>query len=337
MMNDTIRLVQIAHARQGRRVALVKEPRLILLRTVRSTYELALQALSHRKTLKQYAETLLTSEELDYQEVYQQQAPWRLLPAFDHPENPSACIVSGTGLTHQSSAKNRQSMHQVTQDKLTDSMKMYQWGVQGGRPAAHEIGVQPEWFYKGQGDVLCGHGQPLEIPPYADDGGEEPEVAGVYVVDANRQPRRIGFCTANEFSDHQMEQKNYLYLAPSKLRSCAIGPELVIGHDFQDITGTVRILRGGETIWQKEIHTGEQHMAHSLTNLEYHHFKYAGHRIPFQAHVHFMGADAFSFGEQIRLQHHDLMEVCWEGMGRALKNPLTVSPDKEILIKVQPI
>lgn len=336
-MTYTTRLIQIEHARYGRRVALIEEPQLIFLQHIHSVYELAQQAIIKGKTLKQYIGSCITDEALTYDEVYEQNTPWSLLPAFDHPENPSACIVSGTGLTHQSSAMNRQSMHQAEQSNLTDSMQMYQWGLQGGRPPAHEIGVQPEWFYKGQGDILRAHGQPLEKPSYADDGGEEPEVAGIYVVDAQGQPRRVGYCTANEFSDHQMEQKNYLYLAPSKLRNCAIGPELVIDHDFQEITGNVRILREGKTVWTKEIHTGEKHMAHSLANLEYHHFKYAGHRIPFQAHVHFLGADAFSFGEQIQLQNNDLMEVQWEGMGRALRNTLTFSQDTEKTIKVQSI
>ncbi len=336
-MTDTIRLVQIVHPQHGRRVAFVEEPRLLLLQYVHSIYALAQKAIEKSIPLKQYIGSCLTEEALDYDEVYEQRAAWHLLPAFDHPENPFACLVSGTGLTHQSSALNRQTMHQAEQSNLTDSMRMYQWGVQGGRPVAHEIGVQPEWFYKGQGDILCAHGQPLETPPYAEDGGEEPEVACIYVVDAQGQPRRIGFCTANEFSDHQMEQKNYLYLAPSKLRNCAIGPELVVDHDFQEIAGNVHILRKGKTVWNKEIHTGEKHMAHSLANLEYHHFKYAGHRIPFQAHIHFLGADAFSFGEKIQLQNSDVMEVQWEGMGRALQNTLTISPDQETLIHVQSI
>jgi len=48
----------------------------------------------------------------------------------------------------------------------TDSMRMYQWGVDGGRPEAGEIGVSPEWFYKGTGAVLRAHGDPLEVPPH---------------------------------------------------------------------------------------------------------------------------------------------------------------------------
>ncbi|MEK6478971.1 AraD1 family protein [Catalinimonas sp. 4WD22] len=330
-------LVQIQHPQQGRRVALVKEPQLVLLNHLPSVYELAQKAIKAGNTMQHSIEASLSKETLDYDAIYQGKSDWKLLPAFDHPDNPAACIVAGTGLTHKSSALNRQSMHQAEQNALTDSMQMYQWGLEGGRPAEGNIGVQPEWFYKGQGDILRAHGEPLEVPSFGDDGGEEPEVAGIYVVDEQGNPRRVGYCTANEFSDHKMEKKNYLYLAPSKLRQCAIGPELVIDQDFQDIVGTVNIYREEKLIWSKEINTGEKHMAHSLANLEYHHFKYPGHRQPFQAHVHFFGADAFSFGEQIQLEQHDLMEVHWKGMGRALKNPLNIVQEEEKLIRVQNI
>ena len=50
------------------------------------------------------------------------------LPAIDHPDEPARCLVSGTGLTHLGSARNRQSMHASTDADLTDSMKMFRWG-----------------------------------------------------------------------------------------------------------------------------------------------------------------------------------------------------------------
>jgi hypothetical protein len=177
----------------------------------------------------------------------------------------------------------------------------------------------------------------LPVPSYADDGGEEPEVAGIYVVDENGNPYRVGFTTANEFSDHVMEKKNYLYLAPSKLRECAIGPELVIDGDFMNIQGAVKVLRNGTELWSTNINTGEENMAHSLTNLEYHHFKYGDHRQPLQAHVHFFGADAFSFGAEMRLQNGDEMQVQWNGFGRPLRNTLHVTSEQEELIVVEPL
>ena len=89
--------------------------------------------------------------------------------------------------------------------------------------AAGEIGVAPEWFYKGPGDMLRAHLEPLEIPAYAEDGGEEPEIAVVYLVGPDGTPWRIGMTAGNEFSDHAFEKRNYLYLAGSKLRTGETG------------------------------------------------------------------------------------------------------------------
>jgi hypothetical protein len=337
MPHISTRLVQLTHPQHGRSVALVDEPSLILLSDTRSVYDLALEALRSGVKLKSLIELRLTDEKLDYDSVYNGLNAWKLLPSFDHPDGPFGCIVAGTGLTHKNSALNRQMMHQSAEQKPTDSMQMYQWGVEGGQPAAGLIGVQPEWFYKGNGSVLRAHGDALEVPSFGNDGGEEPEVAGVYVIDKKGQPYRIGYSTGNEFSDHVMEKKNYLYLAPSKLRTCSIGPELVIDESFNSLKGTVSVSRNGTELWSSPVNTGEANMAHSLENLEHHHFKYDGHRIPLQAHVHFFGADAFSFGNKLLLQDGDVMSVQWEGLGRALKNHLKVSTEKDELVKVKPI
>lgn len=334
MVTDSIRLVQLIHGQHKRRVALVQEPLLVLLDTT-SVYQLALDAIHAKKNIVDLIHNHLTEKTLHYADVYAGTSEWKLLPAFDHPDNPFACIVSGTGLTHKSSALNRQMMHQSDGAAPTDSIRMYQWGVEGGFPEKGQIGVQPEWFYKGNGSMLRAHGQPLDIPSFANDGGEEPEVAGLYVVDEKGHPWRIGFSTGNEFSDHVMEKKNYLYLAPSKLRNCAIGPELVVNAAFDRIDGTVSITRGEETVWSKPIITGENNMAHALENLEHHHFKYPVHRIPLQAHVHFFGADAFSFGEQVQLQQGDVMKIEWNGMGRALQNPLHIATEEQEQTKVK--
>src|SRR5438093_986245 len=122
--------------------------------------------------------------------------------------------------------------------------------VEGGRPAPGTIGAPQEWFYKGCGTILRAHGEALEVPSFAQDGGEEAEVAGAYLIDESGAPRRVGLVLANEFSDHKLEEKNYLYLAPSKLRACAIGPELIVNGEFADARGTVQILRSGNAIWR---------------------------------------------------------------------------------------
>src|SRR5207237_2589632 len=113
----------------------------------------------------------------------------------------------------------------------------------------------------------------LDVPSYAHDGGDEAEIAGAYVIADDGMPYRIGLAQGNEFSDHVLESKNYLYLAHSKLRACSIGPELVVDADFREVRGQTTVERNGETIWKGELASGEKWMCHTLGNLEHHHFK----------------------------------------------------------------
>jgi hypothetical protein len=321
-------LVQITDG-SSRRVALVEEPHLRCLTGVSSVYELAQNCIAASESMSDKAHSLATGETLSYEDVYSGRSRWRLLPPIDVPGEPSRLLVAGTGLTHLGSARQRQAMHladkkseQEEEAAITDSMRMFRWGVEGGRPAEGAVGIAPEWFYKGDGSVLRAPFEPLEIPSHAEDGGEEAELAGVYLIAEDGTPFRIGIAQGNEFSDHKFEKRNYLNLAGSKLRACSLGPELVVGASFGDISGEVRIERDGETLWCKSIASGEHNMCHSLANLEHHHFKFAGHRHPGSVHVHFYGADALSFGEGIVLKEGDIAEVRFEGFGRALKNPI---------------
>ena len=325
-------LVQLNSPQHGRRVAIVDGDQLTFVRSHHTAYDLATQAIAQEATL----DNLIDADgSVSYDEVYENRSEWQLLPPFDHPAEPARCLITGTGLTHKASAENRAKMHQLQPSVVTDSMRMYRWGLEAGSPAAGEIGVQPEWFYKGNGSLLRAHGEPLTLPTFADDGGEEPEIAGVYLIGPDGTPYRVGLVAGNEFSDHQMERKNYLYLAPSKLRECAIGPELVTGFDFDRMEGEVRIERDGATAWSAHIFTGEKNMSHTVANLEHHHFKYPGHRRPGDVHIHFFGADAFSFGEGFALQAGDTMVVSWQGMGRPLRNPLQIESRPEGFVSVR--
>jgi len=327
------RLIQIATDRD-RAVAVVEEPHLRLLHQAASIYALAQEAIANGVKLSALVQQKLSNLVLEYDAIYTGQSEWRILPAIDHPDEPSRCLVSGTGLTHLGSARDRQDMHAVASEDLTDSMKMFRWGIAGGRPAAGEIGAPPEWFYKGTGTIVRAHNEPLQIPPYAEDGGEEAEIAGIYVIDADSRPYRVAMACGNEFSDHIFEKKNYLNLAGSKLRTPALGPELTLDPAFDSVQGAVTIERGGKTLWSKKIRTGESEMCHSLRNLEHHHFKYETHRRAGDVHVHFFGADCLSFGEGVRLAAGDVMQVQFAGFGRALRNPLQVAAAKSALIEV---
>ncbi len=330
------RLVQIKKG-SVRRAALVEEPKLRLLDNCSSIYELAQVAIAAGLKLSDVARQRARQETLDYDAVYSGCSEWRLLPAIDHPHESSCCLISGTGLTHLGSARGRQSMHEIAPEQLTDSMRIFRWGLEGGRPAAGCIGVPPEWFYKGTGSALRAHGEPLDIPAYAEDGGEEAEVAGVYVIGQDGQPYRIGLAAGNEFSDHQFEKKNYLNLAASKLRTCSLGPELVVDPLFESVPVAVTIEREGRVHWSKTFSTGEAEMCHSMQNIEHHHFKFEAHRRPGDVHVHFFGTDCLSFSDQMRLRDGDVMQVAVEGYGRPLRNPVRAATAKANLIKTIPL
>jgi len=328
------RLVQIQSGSKSA-VAFVEEPHLRLLTGFGSIYELAKQSAESGTSLLKLIQSRVTSERLDYDSIYDGKSEWKLLPPIDHPAEPARCLVSGTGLTHLGSAKNRQAMHSANEAELNDSIKIFRWGMERGKPAPGQIGVAPEWFYKGSGGILRRPNESLDVPSYAEDGGEEAEIAGIYLIDPDGQPRRIGMAIGNEFSDHKFEKKNYLNLAGSKLRNCSLGPELLIDPDFKSVPGKVTIERANKVLWSQEILTGEDEMCHSLANIEHHHFKFEAHRRPGDLHVHYFGACSLSFGAGVHLADGDEMIVEFNGFGRALRNPLRVARDGATLVAVK--
>jgi hypothetical protein len=322
-----IRLVQFFQATGDRAVGVIGETADVLrvIDGYTSVYDLALAAIRVQQTLASFVQPRLSGTSVDYDGVIAEQ---RLLPPLDHPD-PARCLVSLTGLTHLGSARSRDQMHAALQSgTATDSMRMFQIGVDGGKPAAGQIGAQPEWAYKGDGRCVVAPEHPLTQPAYADDGGEEAEIAGLYIVADDGTPWRIGFALGNEFSDHVQERQNYLYLAHSKLRECSFGPELLVGALPESVRGEVRIRRNDAVIWSSPFESGEAHMCHAIANLEHHHFKYDLFRRPGDVHVHFFGANGVSFGAGVQTQHGDAFEVDVPLFGRPLRNPLRIASEQ---------
>lgn len=317
-----MRIVQFCQGRDRSacHVAVVSEDgqTLQVVDGVSSTYELAQKAISGGISMAEMIASLGFSTNVDYDKAL---AEGSLLPPMTHPD-PAHMLVTGTGLTHLGSASTRSAMHGKADDELTDSMKMFKWGLEDGKPAPGQVGAEPEWFYKGDGSWVVAPGEPLELPEFALDGGEEPEIAGIYLIAEDGTPWRVGYAIANEYSDHVLERRNYLLLAHSKLRTSSLGPELLIGELPDEVRGTSRILRNDRVIWEKQFQSGEANMCHSLRNLEHHHFKYAGFRRSGDVHVHFFGTSTLSFADNIKAEPGDIFEISAEGFGRALRNPL---------------
>jgi len=317
-------LLQFTSEKNVRQIGVLDGAVVHIIDGFQTTYALAQAAIRHKIGLKELAQQQLGSAICTFAEL---EAGGRLLPPLDHADT-AHCYVTGTGLTHLGSADARDAMHQKidgAMESLSDSMKMFRMGVEGGKPAAGQAGVQPEWFYKGNGSTICASGQPFAMPDFALDGGEEPEIAGLYVIGDDGLPYRVGFALGNEFSDHVTERQNYLYLAHSKLRVCGLGPALLVGDLPQHIAGTTRIIDvNGKVRWEKPFLSGEQNMSHTIQNLEYHHFKYGLFNEPGDVHVHFFGTATLSFADQIAVQPGETFEVEASLFGPPLRNRLEV-------------
>src|SRR5271165_5440971 len=144
------RLIQFRQDGQTR-VALVRDAEAVLpLGIEGGTYGLAQRAIQEGRLIREIVEVLEKSEQVPYQGLIDAGV---IMPPITHPDA-AHCCVSGTGLTHLGSADTRDSMHVKLNDEsgaLTDSMRMFKLGLDGGRPDSGKIGAQPEWFYKGDG------------------------------------------------------------------------------------------------------------------------------------------------------------------------------------------
>ena len=260
---------------------------------------------------------------LDYPALLAQRAacsPRSIIPDAAH------CLVTGTGLTHLGSADTRDKMHKKISgdvESLSDSMKMFRMGLEGGKPQLPGPGVQPEWFYKGDGSSHRARRAPTCRCPTSRSTAARSRrsPASIWSI-PDGKPWRLGFALGNEYSDHVTERQNYLYLAHSKLRACAIGPELRTGALPDKLEGESRIVRKGSVLWRKPFLSGEGNMSHTIANLEYHHFKYELFRRPGDLHVHFFGTATLSFGDGIRTEPGDVFEIEMAEFGAPLRNRL---------------
>ena len=142
-----MRLVQFKDGKGDVRVATVAEDgnSLIPLAGVAGTYGLAMEAANSGRSLADLVNERAKDDAVDYDRVVTE---GRLLAPIHHPD-PAHCFMTGTGLTHLGSASTRSSMHEKTagdEEQLTDSMKMFKWGLEGGKPPPR-------------------HARPAEVPP----------------------------------------------------------------------------------------------------------------------------------------------------------------------------
>src|SRR5688500_17115065 len=178
-----MQLIQFEDETGQRAVAVIEGGAARTVTGAGSVYALAREAADRATTLAAVVAGHGLGETVDAAAIL---AAGRMLAPVDHPD-PAHLYVTGTGLTHLGSASTRDAMHTANTGSaevgLTDTMKMFRMGLEGGKPAAGQKGVQPEWFYKGNGYTVVNPGQAIPSPSFALDAGEEPEIAGIYVID----------------------------------------------------------------------------------------------------------------------------------------------------------
>lgn len=329
LQDQPVRLVQFETSEGERRVGMVSAQgdQLMPLRGVARVVELAEEAATRKVRLADIVLERVGDLSIDYEALLKAN---RVLAPVNHPE-PSRFLITGTGLTHIGSAAARNQMHVLTHGDdaaESDSLKIFRMGIEGGKPLSGQIGIQPEWFFKGVGTCVVPPGAPLPLPAFAKAGAEEAEIVGLYYVGPDGTPYRIGYALGNEYSDHLTEAENYLYLAHSKLRACSIGPELLLGELPQEVHGTSRITRDGKVVWEEAFLSGETHMSHSIANLEHYHFRYPMHRRPGDLHAYFFGAAVMSFASGIRTAPGDEFEIQAPVFGKPLRNRMEPVPDE---------
>lgn len=318
-----MRLVSVIFNGQNR-TAIVENPKQLRLVHGGSAYELFMAAIKNNENFCDFFMSRASDEILDFAQTAVLK---NFLPPV-MPLDPKKCMISGTGLTHLGSAKTRDEMHQelANNQNKTDSMKMFECGLSHGRA---QNPAEPEWFYKGDGRALVAPYHEFLVPDFVKDAGEEPELAGIFLIDPEGEPVLLGYALGNELSDHVKERENYLLLAASKLMPCSIGPELFLGELPQKISGRSEIWRDGEIIFSREFFTGNAVMTHDFSALAHHHFKHPAHRNPLDLHVHFFGTAVLSFADGVRTRDGDVFRIYGDIFSAPLVNTLKKSIRKD--------
>ena len=318
-----MRLAQITDENGKRALVVTARGESRLVKGARTTAQLAEAAIEAGTTLKKLIAERGVGKPVDLTAAYKE---GRVLTPVDHPD-PAHLYVTGTGLTHLGSAEGRDKMHKKLEDPsaLTDSMKMFKMGLEGGKPGKGKEGVQPEWFYKGDGSTLAAPGGDLSEPRLR---ARRRRGAGDRrrLSHRRRRPAAPARLRARQRVLRSRHRAAELSLSrPFEAARLQLRPGAADRRSAADVQGVSRIRRGKAVLWEKPFLSGEQNMSHTIANLEAHHFKYALFRRPGDVHVHFFGTATLSFSDGIKPEKGDVFEIEAEPFGLPLRNRLTIA------------
>ena len=142
-------LIQLKFPNNLTAVGVLEENKIINLtaqnKDIDTTYKLFMELIKNSITIEEFLEPKIKNcpvFEFNYEELISDPKKFdvNILPPITHPD-PYRLFISGTGLTHTGSVKSRDMMHNDDDEKKdqTDSAKMFEMGLKGGKPSSGEI------------------------------------------------------------------------------------------------------------------------------------------------------------------------------------------------------
>ena len=182
--------------------------------------------------------------------------------------------------------------------------------------------TQPNWFFKGLGEVLKVSGEPLRVPQDALAVTEEAEVVLVYVGDADGAPKYAGYTFGNDLTDIGRFKRHAGHLSYAKLCDAGVAPYLFLGTPPQQVTGQVTIERDGEQAWRGPFATGVKALHYGLRDMTAGLFANASLLHPGRVHYVYLGADRSSFHHGFTMADRDRVTIEFATHGVTLSHPL---------------
>ncbi|MFF4712252.1 fumarylacetoacetate (FAA) hydrolase [Streptomyces eurythermus] len=185
----------------------------------------------------------------------------------------------------------------------------------------------PKWFFKGFGDWARLPGEDLTVPARPVALIEEPEVALVYVNDADGTPHYAGYTFGNDLCDIGLHRKDPGYNPYCKLCDTALAPWLFLGAPPRSATGRVTIVRDGATAWEGSFDCGGDALYFRVRDMAEHLFSFPAVRRPGLVNYVLLGADEASFHDGFRIADGDRIAIDVKSHGIAFENTVRhVSP-----------
>ncbi|MFI8519230.1 fumarylacetoacetate (FAA) hydrolase [Streptomyces sp. NPDC085481] len=178
----------------------------------------------------------------------------------------------------------------------------------------------PKWFFKGFGDWVRLPGETLTVPANPIALIEEPEVALVYVNDAEGTPHYAGYTFGNDLCDIGLHRKDPGYNPYCKLCDTALTPWLFLGEPPRTVTGRVTISRGGATAWEGSFDCGGDALYFRVKDMAEHLFSFPAVRRPGLVNYVLLGADEASFHDGFRIADGDRIAIDVKSHGVAFEN-----------------